>query len=202
MKIFIIIILISLVFNVKAQTENETKTVFGNNKSHIGYFINPSCQFGKIAGSAAVMPGIGAGITLNNVLSLGLNYKYIATENTPTGEVDNSLYLDQRYIGFKGEYSIFPLRAVHLNFPVEAGFGETELDVKDSYENNHLIAPTDDAWFGYLEPGILLEINLWKYLKLNFSTSYRLVSNVTFRNLSEKDFRGLNYSTSIKIGIF
>jgi hypothetical protein len=202
MKIQLIIILIALGLNVNAQTGAEAKTVFGNKKSHIGYFVNPSCQFGKIAGPYAVMPGIGAGISLNEKINIGLNYKYIATENTPTGEVDNSLYLDQRYFGFKGECSIFPAKAVHLNFPVEAGFGETELDVKDSYENNHLIAPSDDAWFGYLEPGIAIEINLWKYLKLNFSTSYRLVSNVTFRNLTEKDFRGLNYSTSIKIGIF
>jgi hypothetical protein len=62
--------------------------------------------------------------------------------------------------------------------------------------------PTNDASFGYLEPGIALEINLMKYVKLNLSTCYRFVSEIKYRNLSRTDLAGINCAISFKIGIF
>jgi hypothetical protein len=202
MKTQIIILLFAVVLNLNAQPEEETNMLFGNKPLHIGYFVNPSCQFGEITGSTAVLPSIGAGVIFNNRFAVGLNYKFIASENTPNGEPDTRLYLDQKYMGVKIEYSIFPTKVIHLNFPIEVGMGETELDVKDSYEGDSQWAPKNDKWFGYLEPGIALEINIWKFVKMNFTTSYRFISDVTFRNLNEKDFMGFNYSAGIKIGIF
>ena len=121
--------------------------------------------------------------------------------NTPNGELDSRLYLDQRYYGLKFEYAIQSGKVVHVNFPVEIGAGETELDLKDSYDNDGIV-PADDAWFAYLEPGVALEINLQKYVKLNFSVGYRLVSDLSYRNLTEKDLIGMTYSVGLKIGIF
>jgi hypothetical protein len=201
MKFQLLILLFAVAFNLQAQTVEEPKTIFGNKKMHFGYFVNPSFQLGKIAGPTAVMPGIGAGVILNNKISLGLTYKYILTENTPDKETDNRLYLDQKYMGIKGEYSVLPNKVFHLNFPLEVGVGETEMDVKDSYENSRNTL-TNDAWFAYLEPGVALEVNVWRYIKVNVTGSYRFISDVTFRNLSEKDFSGLNFSTGLKIGIF
>jgi hypothetical protein len=91
---------------------------------------------------------------------------------------------------------------VHLNFPLEIGAGEIELDLKDSYENDQVIIPSEDAWFAYLEPGVAVEINLQKFIKLNLSAGYRFVSDVTFRNISEKDLKGFTFTTGLKIGLF
>lgn len=199
MKIKLILFLLAITSSLFAQTPKEPKTLFGNGKPHLGYFIVPSCQFGPIAGPIAVLPGIGAGITMNNKISVGLSFKFIATENTPNGE-DDQLYLDQKYAGIKGEYYFFEEKTVHVNIQIEAGVGHTELDLKDSFE--YETVPVTDATFAYSEPGAAVEINLWKYLKLDLGASYRLVSNVTIRNLTEKDFRGFNYSAGLKIGIF
>ena len=184
-----------------AQTKEEAKTFFGNGNPEIGYFISPSFQVGNIAGSTAILTGLGAGIVFNRNIYLGMNYKFIASENTPEGEPDSRLYLDQRYYGLKFEYAIQPGKVVHVNFPIELGAGETELDLKDSYEKEGLV-PTDDAWFVYLEPGVALEINLYKYIKLNIAGGYRLVSNVSFRNLTEKNLTGITCSAGLKVGIF
>jgi hypothetical protein len=200
-KAKLLLLFFAIATTITAQNNEDTKTVFGKGKPEIGYFVSPSFQFGEIAGSTAVLPGLGIGIVLNNRIYLGLNYKYIATENTPEGESDNRLYLDQRYCGLRFEYAIQPKSVVHFNFPVELGVGETELDLKDSYENEGLV-PTDDAWFAYLEPGVALEINLNKYIKLNISGGYRFVSNVSFRNLTENDMMGITCSAGLKIGIF
>jgi hypothetical protein len=200
-KAKLLLLFFAIATTITAQNNEDTKTVFGKGKPEIGYFVSPSFQFGEIAGSTAVLPGLGIGIVLNNRIYLGLNYKYIATENTPEGESDNRLYLDQRYCGLRFEYAIQPKSVVHFNFPVELGVGETELDLKDSYENEGLV-PTDDAWFAYLEPGVALEINLHKYIKLNISGGYRFVSSLSFRSLTEKNINGITCSAGLKIGLF
>ncbi len=201
MKIKLIIILSAVVINITAQTNEEAKTLFGNGKPHIGYFINPSCQFGNFAGTNAVIPGIGAGVILNKKYSLNILYKLTVTESTPAGEA-NQLYLHGQWFGFKAEYSLKPEGMVHLNFPLEIGAGEIELDLKDSYENDQVFIPSGDAWFAYLEPGVAVEINLQKFIKLNLSAGYRFVSDVTFRNISEKDLKGFTFTTGLKIGLF
>lgn len=201
MKTKFLIVLSFIVVNIHAQTRQPVKTIFGKENSKIRYFINPSCQVGEIAGNTAILPGLGTGIVFNNQIYLGINYKFIASESTPKGEPDNQLYLDQHYYGLKFEYAIQPEKVVHVSFPIELGVGETELDLKDSYEDENLI-PTDDAWFWYLEPGVSLEINLYKYLKINLGAEYRFLSNVAFRNLTSKDLSGTNYSIGVKMGIF
>jgi hypothetical protein len=201
MKIKLIIILSAVVLNITAQTNEEAKTLFGNAKPYIGYFINPSCQFGNFAGANAAIPGIGAGVILNNKYSLNILYKFTVTENTPAGET-NQLYLHGQWFGLKAEYSLKPEGVVHLNFPLEIGTGEVELDLKDYYENDQIIIPSGDAWFAYLEPGVAVEINLQKFIKLNLSAGYRFVSDITFRNISEKDLKGFTLTAGLKIGLF
>ena len=202
MKNKLIVIFCSLAFITQAQTVEETKTIFGNKKPHIGYFINPYIHIGEIAGSTAVLPGIGAGVTFNNKFSLGLTYKFIVNEYTPVGELDKQLYLDQKYGALKFEYSFFPTKAVHINVPVEIGIGHTELDLKDSYESDTISTPSGDAWLAYFEPGLALEINLMKYLKFNIGAGYRITSSVSYKSISEKDIIGFTFSTGFKIGIF
>lgn len=200
-KVNLLLLFFTIAGTTTAQTNEEVKTFFGNGKLEIGYFVSPTCQFGDIAGSTAILPGLGAGIVINKNIYFGMNYKFIASENTPEGEPDSRLYLDQRYYGLKFEYAIQPKSVVHFNFPVEFGVGETELDLKDSYEEEGSV-PTDDVWFAYLEPGVALEINLHKYVKFSLSAGYRFVSDLSFRSLTEKDLIGMTYSTGLKIGRF
>jgi hypothetical protein len=202
MKIKLIVILCSFALITQSQTVEEAKTIFGNKKPHIGYFINPYIQISEIAGSTAVLQSIWAGLTFNNKFSLGLTYKFIVNQYTPVGELDKQLYLDQKYGALKFEYSFFPTKAIHLNLPVEIGIGHTELDLKDSYESDTLSTPSGDAWFAYFKPGLALEINLMKYLKFNIGAGYRITSSVSYRSLSEKDIMGFTFSTGFKIGIF
>ena len=200
-NIFFILIFITGL-TASAQNKEEVQTLFGKGLSHPGYFLSPTCQIGQIAGSMAVVPGVGIGVVFNKHSYLSLVYKYIATENTPVGQSDNSLYLDQRWGGVKFEYALLPEKTFHLSFPLEAGMSHVEYDKKDSFEGSSSGIPGDDASFAYLEPGVALELNIHKYVKLNFSATYRFVSNVTFGTVSQKDLMGLNFALSLKIGIF
>jgi hypothetical protein len=201
MKISFILIFFALSITTHSQSGDETRTLFGRGKAVTGYFLAPAVQIGKIAGSTAVIPGLGAGIIFSKRFSAGLFYKMTITENTPDGERDQ-LYLHGQWYGFKGDYSISPGKVIHLNFPLEISIGEIELDKKDTFENYALVIPSDDKWFFNVEPGIAIEINLLKYLKINLSAGYRMVSDVSFRNLTERDLAGFNFSSGVKIGIF
>ena len=201
MKIKLSIILCAVVLNTAAQTNHEATTIFGNGKPHVGYFLNPSIQVGKFAGSTAVIPGIGAGVLFNNKFSAGVLYKFTITENTPAGEADQ-LYLHGQWFGLKAEYSLKPERVVHVSFPVEIDAGEIEFDIKDSYENQAAAVPSGDAWFLNIEPGIAAEINLWKYIRLNLAAGYRFVSDVRLSNVSGSDLMGFTFSAGLKIGLF
>jgi hypothetical protein len=201
MKLKLVFILCTIALNVAAQQETEVKTVFGNGKPHLGYFISPSCQFAPFAGSTAAIPGLALGVIFNNKISLDVVYKLTVTEKTPAG-IDNSLYLHGQWGGIRCEYAIKPVNMVHISFPLELGVGEIELDLKDSYENQADPIPTDEAWFANIEPGVALEVNLHKYLKLNLKAGYRIVSDLSYRNLTEKDFMGFTTSAALKIGLF
>jgi hypothetical protein len=202
MKIKILFLFCVLTLSVTAQTPETAQTLFGGKKAHFGVFVSPFCQAGKIAGPLAVLPGLHAGVILNHNLSLGLSYKFIATENTPGGEADTRLYLDQFYAGLRAGYSILPNKVVHLNFEVEAGIGHTELDLKDAFENDPSGFTVTDASFAYVEPRLALEINVWKYLKLDIGAQYRFVSDVAYRHLTGRDFNGPGISTGLKIGLY
>lgn len=202
MKFNMLILFCALSITSTAQTNDEAKTIFGNGKPHLGYFVSPFGQVGKIAGSTAVLPGINAGLLFNNKFTIGASYKFIATENTPVGEADDRLYLDQFYAGLKFEYSIFPTKPVHFNLFLEAGLGHTELDMKDAYEFDHFEGSGTNASFFYAEPGAAIELNLWKYLKLDIGAGYRFASAVTYRSITEKNIMGFTFSGGLKIGLF
>lgn len=203
MKTKLIFLLALIAFNASAQTKEATKTLFGTGKPSLGYFVSPSCQIGDMAGSTAVMPGIGGGLLFNERIYLGLNYKFIVTENTPIGETDTRLYLDRKWGGLKFEYATSPAKIVHLNFPLEAGISHIEYDLKDAFGDRGGIAiPKNDATFAYIEPGVALEINLMKYAKLDLSAGYQFSSGVSFNHLTEKDLRGFVCGISLKIGMY
>jgi hypothetical protein len=87
-----------------------------------------------------------------------------------------------------------------VNFQLEAGACHTELDLKDSFETGDV--PSNNATCAYLETGAALEINVWKYIKLDMGAAYRFVSSVKFNELTENDFKGFAYTVGLKIGIF
>jgi hypothetical protein len=201
MKYFIIVIFCVLTITVQAQTGGTAKTLFGGKDLKVGYFVNPSVQVGEIAGKSSTIPGIGAGVILDNKVSMSILYKMSLSENTPPGEL-NEFYLHSQFVGLKLEYLLKPDNPVHLTFPLELGAGDVELDLKDNFENSNISVPSEDRGFFYIEPGIALEVNVMKYLKFGIGASYRLVSNMTFRTVSSNDLQGFNISAGIKVGLF
>jgi hypothetical protein len=202
MKHCLLFLICAAGINLAAQIVDERETARGNEKVPIGYFVKPYCEFGMGTPSLAVLPGISAGISVGTEVFLAATYKFMATENTPLGEADSRLYLDQQFAGIKGEYSRPLSRIAHLCIKVEAGIGHAELDLKDSYAFEQATVPGTDATFAYLEPGLTLGMDLWKYLRLDFSAGYRFASAVAFGGLADANFEGPFISVGARIGPF
>jgi hypothetical protein len=181
---------------------NRTDTVCRNFKPLKGCFISASCQVGKIAGTTAVIPGFSVGMLFDNRASIDISYKRTATEKTPVGETDDRFYLDGQWIGIRCAYLIKQVKSVSLNIPFEVGAGELELDLKESYENNGVVVPGQNAWYLYIEPDVAIEINAGKYAKFGLAAGYRFTSDISFRNLKDGDLMGFTYSAELKIGLF
>ena len=59
-----------------------------------------------------------------------------------------------------------------------------------------------DPKFYFAEPGLMIEINIWKYAKLGIGASYRYTSNVSYNSLTTNDLDGFSAVASVKFGMF
>jgi hypothetical protein len=61
--------------------------------------------------------------------------------------------------------------------------------------------------FGFLQPGVHLDLNVFKYGKFYFGGSYRIATNVKNRliaiyDLTTSQLSGLNLEAGLKLGLF
>jgi hypothetical protein len=188
---------------VSAQTAEDVTPGEGLTMRPIGFYMSPLCRLGSIAGFNAAIVGVEAGVLFNDRISITMTYNRTVTENTPVGETDTRIYLDGQWIGASCAYSILRIKSVSLNVPLGIGAGEIEFDLKEGYEHTGAATvPSGNAWYLYIEPGLLVEADVWKYIKFNIGAGYRITNAVLFRNLTERDLMGTTYSAGLKIGIF
>ncbi len=123
-------------------------------------------------------------------------------------------YLSGYYGGIFIEPVIFPKFPVHAAFPVTLGLGRFTNHYSEDYqdrETHSFKTINENCTVGVLEPGIELEINLFKYGRLGLGVKYRLTSGVNFDRMSwftwkeiyqRKDLDDFTYHLSLKFGVF
>jgi hypothetical protein len=107
------------------------------------------------------------------------------------------------YGGLLIEPILAPFSPVHLAFPIIIGAGGIAY-VDRYYWSSHTYDPwvTDAAAFFVFEPGIELELNLVRFLRLAVGASYRLTSDIKMENAKSDALNGLTGSFSLKFGKF
>jgi len=93
---------------------------------------------------------------------------------------------------------------VHISLPILIGAGgcgyQTFTGMPQDF--NPYSYHDDFQAFFVLEPGIDLEINLVKLVKLGLGASYRSTSDVPLPATAKDALYGFNSSMSIKVGVF
>lgn len=194
-KIFIPVILFIFPF---IQLNGQSKVMahlFNDESKDMNLFINPTFQFSEIVLQYCAIPGIRAGVIINNKTTFGALYNF-TLNSLPLPETKGSGKLMMKWGGIHFEYTLWPNQKVHLTFPLSVGVGRLKIsgNTNDSLPGNRS--------FLFAEPGLMVEINVWKYAKLGIGTSYRYTANVSYNSLTANDLSGFAATVSAKFGIF
>lgn len=185
---------------------------YGAPELRLGNINNTSSLFvggrgGWIIGHQFVLGGAGYGLATNNTFD--------HTENLLDGN-DNmvndsirSLKIGMGYGGVLIEYILMPQKPVHFSFPLIIGAGGANVG---SNINNQTTNGTSQNWTSYesvesssffiVEPGVNVELNLTKFMRLSCGANYRLVTGTNLLRLNDSDFSGLAFNFALKFGVF
>jgi hypothetical protein len=192
--------LLVIVQTSRAQEASPTKTLINGggslNTKHVGLVLAPSVEVTKMDGAPATVFGLRGGINLKDKFSLGAFFKTAINEIRPSSESSSNFYMDYKVWGGFAEYTVLSKKIIHLTFPIYVGYGEVEMD------NELGDIRLGDANFFHIEPSALLEINLHKNVRVNIGSGYRVITQMTYRNLSNADISGLVGHMGLKFGIF
>lgn len=227
MKKTLFIVLLMCAFGaIKAQNEeyvspeddpDEIQTLFKGDISHGGYG-SFSVKYNQIDNKDALLIGGRGAWIINHSIAIGIGGYGFFNEAAPPPDYTSLLGEKYRIGGGYGGLLIEPIIGskypVHIALPVLIGAGGIAYieDYGDTWDNSTMSpnSSIDDDAFFVVEPGIEVELNLLKYLRLNFGAYYRYTTDITLEDLSKSPqlitdrdvLNGLSYGVTLKLGIF
>lgn len=197
----------------KDRPKTELETLFsmkkGSGLKSWGFTAGPVLQFGQLG----AQHGFNFAVHVNNQWSFGAG----ALGNMRSGDDRNrptSLKPRQTFSGFQIEYTPKPNALIHVSFPLMIGAIRFE-GPNNNYDSNFLMgAPAPINWdrdldddhrkfnrgkaaFG-IQPGVSLELNVFKYAKLFGAVNYRFAAGKN----SQADMNGVSGQIGFKLGVF
>lgn len=183
----------------------EVRTLFGKNKKIGGYGAFGFGYTQMNNADAFIVSGLG-GVIIGQHLTLGLagkgfstDFKWDNTNNTTTySQVGGG------YGGLLFEPILFPRFPIHLSFPIVLGAGGVASYYR-YYDSNYeywRYGTTEADVFFIFEPGVELEFNVAKFLRVSFGAYYRLTSSVILDRHPETMMNGLSAMMVFKFGKF
>ncbi len=207
------------------QDSSATQTLFSKGSiKKIGLYVAPEIGVGQYGNAFTPIGSASAMLLINNKWAFGANVgRTIDRDFTPKGiSGDNSLSLKVMTRGLKVEYGFAANKVFHVTVPVSFGLGNFSIDsvnglgINDTFDHGHGNghggffgrgnARNGNNNFGYITPGLNLEVNVMKYARIFLGVSYRIAiglkNNTSYTTLSSSDFSGLGMSIGAKIGLF
>ncbi|MEQ8364755.1 MAG: hypothetical protein RH948_17910 [Cyclobacteriaceae bacterium] len=216
MRIIILILLVgfaSVTSFGQTQDENgggEIQTLFNRNpiRSSGGYGAITN-KFTSINGEYANIVEMYGGWYVNQRFLLGLSGS-ATTNNIPvpseySARPGEDLSYEYVQFGLATEYVLGSNRTFHLVFHLMTGAGLTvqydRYAYRESNYRNHNL-PMDENWFFVAEPGVQLEMNVFKWMRFSPGYSYRSVYGSDAAGLSDNALSGSSYNLTLKFGKF
>jgi hypothetical protein len=211
-RVLLIALMISGVYSLsmaQSSDKEEMKTIFGNpdHKISNGGYAAFTVGYTQIGGQDVVTLGGRAGWLIDHHVTLGI--KGTALTNSiylsDYWPDDQGYYLVGGYGGFFIEPIIAPNFPIHVSFPIMIGGGGVALNYDtwhdqdweyDSYE------PYDWDSFFALEPGIEIELNLVRCMRLAFGASYLYTTDMHMAYVPKDLMRNFSGTMTLKIGVF
>jgi len=182
-------------------------TLFGDDKGFGGH-LSLNARGAEFYDETALFLGGELVFTLSHALNLGVagygmptRIEYQDTQNDYLADLN----LEFGYGGLFVEPVFFDQQVVHFTVPVLIGAGWAALS-DDSFLNNpggvNNFRIYQESVFFVFEPGINLEVNLVRHIKLAFGGSYRLVNGSDLNQIADSDLSGFSFGGGIRVGWF
>lgn len=176
---------------------------------YIGLYVAPEIQTGQLNNSFTAIGGGSAMLLLNQKWGFGIaGYKILEDGFSPKDVAP--LYLRAYYGGLKMEYTPDPTAAVHLTFPLMIGMGMAHTDSLKFDHHGRGFDHNNRNDFDFrnhneaviIQPGLQLEANMIRYLKIFAGANYRLAFNNSNATIPKNTFSGLSLNLGLKVGLF
>lgn len=135
--------------------------------------------------------GFGGTAFINNIDQMEYYGYYSSNAN-------NEKSLVGGYGGLILEPILAPLKPIHLSFPIIIG-GGIATTFNNFYSYNYSY---NEAFFSVIEPGIELEMNFTKWLRIAAFGTYRYTSKIDIANISPDALRSYSVGITAKVGLF
>ena len=184
--------------------EDQFQTIFASNKKAFGGYFGIISHYSQFNDQGAVLLGGELSTVINHSFNLGVKgYGSITKiKSNRSSEFGNPLYIGIGYGGINLEPVLYYNAVVHVSFPVLLGGGALAEYSTSNYNYNYYYYTYNYDYFFVFEPGISLELNIVKFMKLSTGASYRVTSGVNVVGYDGADLNGFNLDLSLKFGCF
>lgn len=194
------------------------KTIFGTaNMQSIGGYGALSAGYTKVHNLDAVAFGARGAVVINHNLALGLGGHGFVSESRNEVNLGDDFNFAGGYGGIYFEPIVGWKQPIHLSFPILVGAGGIgyfkHWDNNDNYDEDNY--DEDSYAFFVVEPGVEVEFNLVKFMRLAIYGNYRYTSDIKLNyrdSLGNPDsgkqiaptdmLRGFNVGLIMKFGKF
>jgi hypothetical protein len=213
--VIVCIVFYSVVFSTIAQDTVHTLLKLKLPKT-LGLYIAPEFSFGQLSSSFTPLAGASAMLLIDKRFALGVTAQTSIDRNfSPTNVAP--LFLKSRFEAIKLEYTFNPDAAIHISFPLTIGMGSASLDSsngksfpRDSLDNHFGRNDKKDKGFEsnifVIQPGLNIEGNIIKYVKMFVGVSYRIAINTNNNSVvnavNTSTLQGLSINLGLKVGLF
>lgn len=189
--------------NVRNNNEIQTLTGSGRN---VGFYFGFSTSYSQIDGYDAFSAGTTLALIANHGLAIGFSGKGFFSEPYERIQGSNTSYnYTGGYGGFLIEPIILPKYPVHVSFPIILGAGGiarsrlTDFDYPYDYTEVYV---EDAEAFLIAEPGIEIEFNVARWMRLAVGGSYRITTSLEPSDFNSNPLNGFTGGMSLKFGKF
>jgi hypothetical protein len=207
------VLVASIPSTANAQQEEGMRTLFGGGDTHNGGWGAPTAAYTRIMDQDAMLAGVRGGWIIDHRFTLGIAGHGLVTKVTNPdyqrpliGNVQLPVDNAQFFLGYGGlllEPVIAYRSPIHITLPVIIGAGGCGYFYSDEYAlDEYYFEVSDSQGFFVLEPGIELEMNVIRLVRLGLGASYRYTSNLDLPGTSPTALHGWNAGITIKVGSF
>lgn len=206
-------LLLLLVFTSTSFAQEEQKemqTLFGSKKGFGGY-LGFNMKMAEVNGEEALLTGGEVSFVLNRSMNIGFEGYGMVTELRSGNFSDNldPLYVQFGYGGLHLEPVLASESLIHLTLPIllgAGGIGETQRPIFEEDQGEISVNSDpyyhDSDYFLVAEPGLNLELNVFRFMRMTAGASYRFTTDFDLAGMDRSDINGWNANLGLRIGWF